>query len=77
MKNRNEIMQNLALITQLGISMLAPVILCVFAGSWLDGRYGWNTVLPLLILGILAGVRNCYLLLKPLLKEKEGKEHEE
>ena len=73
---RKEIMQNLAFITQLGISMLAPVILCVFVGNWLDGRYGFHTVLPLLILGILAGVRNCYLLLKPLIKGKEEKKHD-
>ena len=73
---KKEIIQSLALVTQLGISMLAPVILCVFAGSWLDGRYGFRTVLPLLILGILAGVRNCYLLLKPLMKGKEERKHD-
>lgn len=73
---KKEIIQSLALVTQLGISMLAPIILCVFAGSWLDGRYGCHTVLPLLILGILAGVRNCYLLLKPLMKGKEERKHD-
>ena len=29
MKFEKEVMQNLAMITQLGISMLAPIILCV------------------------------------------------
>ena len=32
MKFEKEVMQNLAMVTQLGISMLAPIILCVFAG---------------------------------------------
>lgn len=76
MKNGREIIQNLAMVTQLGISMLAPIILCVFIGSWLDGRYGWSTVVPLLFLGILAGGRNCYLLLLDILKDKGGKHHD-
>ncbi len=73
--------RNIAMITQIGISMLAPIILCVFFGVWLDETWGWHTVLPLLILGILAGCRNCYLLLKQLIpknkdtQEKEKKDH--
>lgn len=77
MKFNKEVMQNLAMITQLGISMLAPVLLCVFIGYWLDGRYGWSTTAPLLILGILAGARNCYLLIKPMLAGKEDKKHDQ
>lgn len=76
MKFNREVMQNLAMITQLGISMLAPVILCVFAGYWLDGRYGFSTVIPLLILGILAGIRNCYLLIQRLIKGKGDKKRD-
>ena len=36
MKFEKEVMQNLAMVTQLGISMLAPIILCVFAGHWMS-----------------------------------------
>lgn len=66
MKNKNEIWKTLAMVTQLGITMLAPVVLCVFIGYWLDEKFGWLTTIPLLILGILAGVRNTYLLLRDL-----------
>lgn len=76
MKMNREVIQNLAMITQLGISMLAPVVLCVFVGYWLDERFGWNTVIPLLLLGILAGGRNCYLLVLRLVKGKEDKKHD-
>lgn len=76
MKFDKEIMRNLAMITQVGISMLAPVILCVFIGHWLDQKFGWSTVIPLLILGILAGGRNTYLLLKQL-TEEEGKKKDD
>lgn len=66
MKKNNEIWRNLAMVTQLGISMLAPIVLCAFIGCWLDEKFGWLTTIPLLILGILAGVRNTYRLLKEL-----------
>lgn len=63
-KNRNEIVRSLAMVTQLGISMLAPVILCAFVGTWLDERYGWSITAVLLVLGVLAGARNTWILLK-------------
>lgn len=66
MKFHREVLVQLGMVTQLGVSMLAPVILCVFAGYWLDGRFGWHTVIPLLILGILAGARNCWILVKQM-----------
>lgn len=71
MKLNNEIWKYVAMITQVGLSMLAPIVLCVFVGVWLDDRFGWYTTVPLLILGILAGGRNTWKLLKEL-TETEG-----
>ena len=51
MKPDKHVMQNLAMITQVGISMLAPIVLCVWAGVWLDEHFGWSTTVVLLILG--------------------------
>ena len=34
-RKRNEIARSLSMVTQLGISMLAPLILCVCVGIWL------------------------------------------
>lgn len=77
MKLNKESMKNFAMITQVGISMLAPIILCVFIGYWLDNKFGWYTVIPLLILGILAGGRNTWILLRYLTDDtKGGKKHE-
>ncbi|MDO5422099.1 MAG: AtpZ/AtpI family protein [Eubacteriales bacterium] len=73
MKLNKNVMQNLAMITQVGISMLAPIVLCVFIGAWLDEKFGWYTTLPLLLLGILAGMRNTWLLLKQLQHAEENK----
>jgi len=76
MKKNNEIWRNLAMVTQLGISMLAPIVLCVFLGAWLDEKSGWSTVPMLLILGILAGGRNTWILLQGMIRQEGGKKHD-
>ncbi len=76
MKFEKDVMKNLAMITQVGISMLAPVLLCTFIGYWLDEKFGWNTVLVLLILGILAGARNTWMLVQSMIDHKGGKKDE-
>lgn len=64
MKNHNQVIRSLAMVTQLGVSMLAPIVLCVAVGNWLDRRFGWSVTVVLLILGIMAGARNTWLLMK-------------
>lgn len=74
MKLGKDVYRNIAMITQLGISMLAPVILCVFIGCQLDERFGWHTVIPLLLLGILAGCRNCWMLVQRLIPKDSAED---
>ena len=62
MKYNKEVFRNLTLITQLGIQMLTPVFLCVAIGVFIDNRFSTYFTLPLLILGIMAGARNTYIL---------------
>lgn len=64
MKNSKEIVRALAMVTQLGISMLAPIILCATLGIWLDEKFGWSITAVLLVLGIMAGARNTWIMLK-------------
>lgn len=63
-RNINETMRAFTMVTQLGISMLAPVVLCAFVGSWLDERFGWSVTAVLLVLGVMAGARNTWILIK-------------
>ena len=65
--------RNLILITQLGVSMLVPVFMCLIVGIWLDNKFStWFTV-PLLFLGFLAGGRNAYIMAKESIKADERK----
>ena len=61
-RKRNEIARSLSMVTQLGISMLAPLILCVCVGIWLDDTFGWSTTAVLVVLGIMAGAQNTWML---------------
>ena len=69
---KKSVFNSVALITQLGVSVMAPIALCVAAGVLIDNHFGtWWTV-PLLFLGMLAGVRNAAIMLKSVLKEDKG-----
>ena len=74
-KNKHgEIIRSLAMVTQLGLSVLAPVFLCVAFGIFLDRQFGLSTVFLFLILGILAGGRNAYRLAKQVSSTEEKKD---
>ena len=75
MRYKKSVFRNLAMITQLGISVLVPVFLCIFIGYQVDSRYGMKTLVPLLILGVLAGGKNAWHLAMKTL-EQERREDE-
>lgn len=65
MKKDKIIWKSLMMVSQIGISMLTPIFICVFIGlkldSWLSTGY-WFIIF--LILGILSAFRSAYVLLK-------------
>lgn len=71
MKKRGVIARCLLMVTQVSITLLAPIIFCTALGVWLDGRFGWHTTVVLLILGVIAGGKNAYTLVKGMIKEAE------
>lgn len=71
MKYRKEVFRSLALITQLGINVMVPVFLCIFVGHLIDKKFGTSTIIIFLVVGILAGGRNAYMLAKGVIEENE------
>lgn len=78
MKNKNTVFQTFSLISQLGISMIAPVLFCTVAGVFLEEKLSFPLTIPFIILGILAGARNVYALVvhasKKIAEQKENEE---
>ena len=76
MKYKISVVQTFSLISQLGISMIAPVILCTVAGVWLEEKFSVPLTIPFIILGVLAGGRNVYALVKHASKTIADEEEE-
>lgn len=77
MKVDKSVFQTLALISQLGLSMVVPIVLCTYVGSWLEKKVSFPFTIIFIILGVLAGVRNVYALLKETVLKKPEDENEE
>ena len=73
MKYKKSVYRSLAMVTQLGFCVLTPVFLGIFAGSYLDSRYGTHLTLVFLILGVLGGGRGAYAMVKRLI-DQDAKE---
>lgn len=66
-------MKNIVLISQVGITIMVPAFLCLALGLWLDNRFNTWFAVPLLFIGLAAGGRNAYILLKNTIHEEETK----
>lgn len=73
MKYKQSVFRTFALVTQLGISVLVPVLLCTFLGTWLEKNFSFPLFIPLLIMGVLAGIRNAYYLVRHANEDPEDK----
>ena len=61
-KYKKSVYQSLVLITQFGINMIVPIFLCTGLGIFIDKKSGLGFfIIPLFILGALAGFRNCFI----------------
>lgn len=71
-KQKNEVMEMLILIVQIGITMMVPIFMCTLAGAWVGERLQmkWISVAAFFV-GAAAGFRNVYRLVKKYLKEEE------
>lgn len=77
-KKDKSITKALALITQIGISMLVPILLCLVLGHFIDKWLHVGFVTPILIvLGICAAFRNIYCLTRSFYAEDLKREQEE
>lgn len=72
------IVKSLMLVSQIGFSMLVPILLCLFAGVFLNNLCSTVYFVPVfLVLGIGASIRNVYLLTKSLYAKDKKREDEE
>lgn len=73
---KRSVFRTFALISQLGISIVTPVLLCTFFGAWLEEKVAYPVFIPLLVIGIFAGLKNAYHLVQQVRKEEENERKE-
>lgn len=64
MNYKKSVYKTLAMISQVGISMIVPVLLCTYAGIWLEKRFDFPFTVIFILLGVLAGARNVIVIVK-------------
>ncbi|MCI8298009.1 MAG: AtpZ/AtpI family protein [Lachnospiraceae bacterium] len=57
---KKQVFRSLAMVSQLGISVMTPIFLCISAGYYVDTHFGTETMLFFLMIGVLAGGRLGY-----------------
>ena len=77
MNDKKNVFKTFALISQLGFSIIGPIILCTVLGVYLDEKFALSSTVWLIIVGVLAGVRNAYELVRHASEEPEDKNNEE
>ncbi len=72
MRYKRSVYQSLVLVTQFGINMLVPILLCSFAGVYIGRCFEQEwIVIPLFFLGAMAGFRNIHIMAKRIYQQKE------
>lgn len=77
---KKQVFRSLAMVTQLGLSVMTPIFLCIFAGYYVDTHLGTKTMIFFLLIGVLAGGRCGYQMAKMTIlagEQEERKEREE
>ena len=64
---KSEVFKSWALVLQLGISVLVPIFLMIVFAYIIKEYFKIDLLLLFVILGVLAGVRNVYVILKNFL----------
>lgn len=74
---KKSVFRSLAMVSQLGLCVLTPVLIGIFAGGYIDSRFGLKTTLIFLIVGILGGGRGAYIMAKGLIEQESRQEEKE
>ena len=78
MNYKKSVYTTFAMISQVGISMVVPILLCTYAGVWLEGKFNFPFTVIMIVVGVLAGVRNVVAIVKRMkqITEEDADEEE-
>lgn len=64
----------LSYVTQLGLSIVTPIVLCVFVAIYIKNKTGWGDIVVVigLVVGLVAGAYSFYSFVKIVLKSTKN-----
>lgn len=74
---KKQVFRSLAMVTQLGISVMTPMFLCLFAGYFIDLYLGTKLIVFFLIIGVVSGGQCGYRMAKMTFLAGEKEERRE
>lgn len=77
MRYKKSVYTTFAMISQVGLSMVVPILLCTYAGVWLEERYDFPYTVIMIVVGVLAGVRNVIAIVRRMQQIAEEESDEE
>lgn len=77
--NKSKPLKALAYLTQLGLNIVTPLILCILAASWLKARFGFGNKIMLagVIIGAASGYYTLFKFIKAVNKDERKNEDAE
>lgn len=73
-KEQRDIIKASSMVLQVSLSAICPILLLMYVGMWLDGKYGnggyWFTAIGI-ICGIYSGYKGSYQLIKDVWMKEE------
>lgn len=78
MNYKKSVYTTFAMISQVGISMVVPILLCTYVGVWLEEKFDFPWTVIMIVVGVLAGVRNVIAMMKRMkqITEEDADEEE-
>ena len=67
---KSSVYKTLALITQIGISIMVPIFLMLIIAIIIKDKLNIDLIIPFLIIGVIVGIRNAVLLITNFLKDE-------
>ena len=75
MKYKKNVYQSIAMITQFGINRIVPILMCTLLGVYIGKKFDMMIiVIPLFIIGALAGFRNVYIMAKKIFEQESDRD---
>lgn len=71
--NNNQVWRMIYLITQIGFTMLTTIFICIGLGYLIDRWFNLDLMVWFIILGVVAGFRSTYILIRKFIGHDDGK----